>query len=119
MTKSYDYIIIGSGFGGSVTALRLAEKGYSFLVVEKGRRYRTEDFPNTNWNLKKYLWRSQIPPTSSHRIVTLLAPQPMSTSEEPTQSEAKKEYSERGSRGLERKILEQLYNLIYEFKRHP
>jgi cholesterol oxidase len=56
MEKIYDYIIIGSGFGGSVSAMRLAEKGYSVLVLEKGKRYRTEDFPKTNWNLPKYLW---------------------------------------------------------------
>lgn len=56
MKKVYDYIIIGSGFGGSVAALRLVEKGYSILVLEKGKRYRSEDFPRTNWNLRKYLW---------------------------------------------------------------
>ena len=53
---TYDYIIIGSGFGGSVSALRLAEKGYNVLVLEKGKHYHTEDFPRTNWNLRKYLW---------------------------------------------------------------
>ena len=53
---NYDYIIIGSGFGGSVSALRLAEKGYSVLVIEKGKRYQPQDFPKTNWNLRKYLW---------------------------------------------------------------
>ena len=52
----YDYIIIGSGFGGSVSALRLAEKGYQVLVLEKGKRYRSEDFPRTNWNIRKNLW---------------------------------------------------------------
>lgn len=52
----YDFIIIGSGFGGSVAALRLTEKGYSVLVIEKGKRYSHEDFPRTNWNLRKYLW---------------------------------------------------------------
>lgn len=56
MEKSYDYIVIGSGFGGSVSALRLAEKGYSVLVIEQGKRYRSADFPKTNWNLRKYLW---------------------------------------------------------------
>jgi cholesterol oxidase len=56
MRKTYDFIIIGSGFGGSVAALRLVEKGYSVLVIEKGKRYRSEDFPKTNWNLRKYLW---------------------------------------------------------------
>ena len=54
--KTYDYIIIGSGFGGSVSALRLAEKGYSVLVIEKGKWYHGEDFPKTNWHLKKWLW---------------------------------------------------------------
>lgn len=52
----YDYIVIGSGFGGSVAALRLAEKGYSVLVIEQGKRYAPSDFPKSNWNLKKYLW---------------------------------------------------------------
>lgn len=52
----YDYIIIGSGFGGSVSALRLSEKGYKVLVIEKGKWYRTEDFPKTNWSFSKWLW---------------------------------------------------------------
>lgn len=56
MTHDYDYIIIGSGFGGSVSALRLSEKGYKVLVVEKGKWYRPEDFAKTNWNLRKWLW---------------------------------------------------------------
>jgi len=56
MKKEYDYIIIGSGFGGSVSALRLAEKGYSVLVIEKGKRFEAKDFPKTNLNLKKWLW---------------------------------------------------------------
>lgn len=51
----YDYIIIGSGFGGSVSALRLAEKGYKVLVVEKGKWYRAE-FARTNWSFAKWLW---------------------------------------------------------------
>lgn len=52
----YDYIIIGSGFGGSVSALRLSEKGYKVLVIEKGKWFKAKDFPKTNWNLKKWLW---------------------------------------------------------------
>ena len=54
--EKYDVIIIGSGFGGSVSALRLAEKNYKVLVLEKGKRYHTKDFPKTNWNLRKFLW---------------------------------------------------------------
>lgn len=56
MTFDYDYIIIGSGFGGSVSALRLSEKGYKVLVVEKGKWYNAEDFAKSNWNLKRWLW---------------------------------------------------------------
>ncbi len=56
MHLEYDYIIIGSGFGGSVSALRLSEKGYRVLVIEKGKWYRAEDFPRTNWHFSKWLW---------------------------------------------------------------
>jgi cholesterol oxidase len=56
LKETYDYIIIGSGFGGSVSALRLAEKGYSVLVIEKGRRFESADFPKTNWDLRRWLW---------------------------------------------------------------
>ncbi|MEI6049743.1 MAG: GMC family oxidoreductase [Bacteroidota bacterium] len=52
----YDYIVIGSGFGGSVASLRLAEKGYTVLTLEQGKRYNPGDFPKTNWKLTKYLW---------------------------------------------------------------
>lgn len=55
----YDYVIIGSGFGGSVSALRLSEKGYKVLIIEKGKWFKSEDFPKTNWNLKKWLWFPQ------------------------------------------------------------
>jgi len=58
--KDYDYIVIGSGFGGSVAALRLVEKGYKVAVIEQGKRYRSKDFPKTNWNFRKYFWIPKI-----------------------------------------------------------
>ena len=52
----FDWLVIGSGFGGSVSALRLAEKGYRVGVIERGRRYRDEDLPKSTWELGKYFW---------------------------------------------------------------
>jgi cholesterol oxidase len=52
----YDYVVIGSGFGGSVSAMRLTEKGYSVMVLERGKRFRDQDFAKTNWLVWKYLW---------------------------------------------------------------
>ncbi len=52
----FDHVIVGSGFGGSVSALRLTEKGYRVLVLERGKRWRDQDFPTTNWIFWKYLW---------------------------------------------------------------
>lgn len=51
-----DYIVVGSGFGGSVAALRLAEKGYSVLVIEQGRRFNSQNLPKTTWDFKNWLW---------------------------------------------------------------
>ncbi|MCA9122274.1 MAG: GMC family oxidoreductase [Planctomycetaceae bacterium] len=56
----FDYIVIGSGFGGSVSALRLAEKGYSVAVIERGKRWRNDEFPKTNWNLRKFVWAPKL-----------------------------------------------------------
>jgi len=52
----YDWLVIGSGFGGSVSALRLAEKGYHVAVLERGRRYRPQDLPQSAWQSNKYTW---------------------------------------------------------------
>ena len=56
MKADYDYVVIGSGFGGSVSALRLAEKGYSVCVLEKGRRFSEADLPKSNWDLRNWFW---------------------------------------------------------------
>jgi cholesterol oxidase len=56
----YDVVIVGSGFGGSVTALRLAEKGYRVHVIESGRRFADEDFAKTSWDLRRYLWAPRL-----------------------------------------------------------
>jgi cholesterol oxidase len=53
-------VVVGSGFGGSVTALRLAEKGYDVHVLESGRRFRDEDFARTSWDLRRYLWAPRL-----------------------------------------------------------
>ena len=68
MEKIYDYIIIGSGFGGSVSAMRLTEKGYSVLILEKGKRFNDNDFAKTNWQYWKYLW---IPAIRAHGILQI------------------------------------------------
>jgi len=60
MQPDYDVLIIGSGFGGSVTALRLTEKGYRVGVLEAGRRFSDEEFAKTSWNLRKFLWAPKL-----------------------------------------------------------
>ncbi len=56
----HDVVVIGSGFGGSVAALRLTEKGYKVAVLEAGKRFRDEDFAKTSWRLRKFLWMPQL-----------------------------------------------------------
>ncbi|HEX5609440.1 MAG TPA: GMC family oxidoreductase [Solirubrobacterales bacterium] len=56
----YDWIVVGSGFGGSVSALRLAEKGYSVAVLECGKRFADKDFPKSTWDLRRYFWAPRL-----------------------------------------------------------
>ncbi|ALG13797.1 GMC family oxidoreductase N-terminal domain-containing protein [Kibdelosporangium phytohabitans] len=56
----YDVIVVGSGFGGSVAALRLTEKGYRVAVVEAGRRFADDEFAKTSWDLRRYLWAPAV-----------------------------------------------------------
>jgi len=56
----YDWIVIGSGFGGSVSALRLAEKGYRVAVLECGRRFEDHELPRSTWDLRRYFWAPRL-----------------------------------------------------------
>ena len=58
--EHYDVLVVGSGFGGSVTALRLSEKGYRVGVLEAGRRFADEDFAATSWDLPRFLWAPRL-----------------------------------------------------------
>ncbi|MEV4636985.1 GMC family oxidoreductase [Actinoplanes sp. NPDC049548] len=67
----YDIVVVGSGFGGSVTALRLAEKGYRVGVLEAGRRYTPETLPKTSWDLRAFLWAPALGLRGIQRITLL------------------------------------------------
>ena len=56
----FDVIVVGSGFGGSVSALRLTEKGYRVAVLEAGARFEDSDFADTSWDVKNYLFRPEV-----------------------------------------------------------
>jgi cholesterol oxidase len=66
----YDWMIVGSGFGGSVSALRLAEKGYSVGVLECGRRFADDEFPSTTADLKSYFWNPKVGMKGIFRMTT-------------------------------------------------
>jgi cholesterol oxidase len=66
-----DVAVVGSGFGGSVAALRLAEKGYRVTVLEAGRRFRPADFPTTSWDVRNFLWAPMLGCTGIQRISVL------------------------------------------------
>ncbi|HEX3173359.1 MAG TPA: GMC family oxidoreductase [Solirubrobacterales bacterium] len=70
MTHDYDWIVVGSGFGGSVSALRLAEKGYSVAVLECGKRFRDEDFPKSTWDSRRYFWAPRLGMKGIFRLST-------------------------------------------------
>jgi len=56
----FDFIVIGSGFGGSVSTLRLTEKGYKVAVIEMGRRWAPQSFPHTSWSIHRWFWRPSL-----------------------------------------------------------
>lgn len=60
VSHDVDVLVVGSGFGGSVAALRLTEKGYRVAVLEAGRRFADEDFPKTSWHLRDFLWAPRL-----------------------------------------------------------
>jgi cholesterol oxidase len=66
----FDWLVIGSGFGGSVSALRLAEKGYSVGVMECGRRFADDEMPRSTWDLRRYFWNPRLGLRGIFRLTT-------------------------------------------------
>ena len=71
MRADYDVVVVGSGFGGAVAALRLAEKGYGVAVLEEGRRFEPDDLPKTSWHVRDYLWAPRLGCRGIQRITPL------------------------------------------------
>ncbi len=67
----FDVVVVGSGFGGSVAALRLTEKGYRVAVLEAGRRFADDEFPRTSWQLRRFLWAPRLGCFGIQRITML------------------------------------------------
>jgi len=65
VSNDFDVLVVGSGFGGSVSALRLTEKGYRAGVIEAGRRFDTDTLPKTSWNRRKFLWAPRTGATNT------------------------------------------------------
>ena len=70
-------VVIGSGFGGSVAALRLVEKGYSVLVLEAGRRFADDEFPRTSWRVRTFLWAPRLGWYGIQRLTLLRGAHPL------------------------------------------
>ena len=68
MDFHYDVVVIGSGFGGSVSALRLTEKGYRVGVLEAGRRFTADTLPKNSWHLRSFVWAPKLGCTGIQRI---------------------------------------------------
>jgi len=66
----YDWVVVGSGFGGSVSALRLAEKGYRVAVLECGKRFKDKDFPKSTWDVRRYFWAPRVGLRGIFRLTT-------------------------------------------------
>src|SRR5918993_4282121 len=73
----YDVVVIGSGFGGSVAALRLVEKGYSVLVLEAGRRFADDEFPRASWRVRTFLWAPRLGWYGIQRLTLLRGAHPL------------------------------------------
>ena len=69
--REYDVVVVGSGFGGAVAALRLTEKGYRVAVLEEGRRFEPRDFAKTSWRLRDFLWAPRLGCRGIQRITLL------------------------------------------------
>jgi cholesterol oxidase len=69
--REFDVVVVGSGFGGAVAALRLTEKGYRVAVLEEGRRFEPEDFPKTSWWVRDYLWAPRLGCRGIQRVTPL------------------------------------------------
>ena len=71
MERDFDVVIIGSGFGGSVSALRIVEKNYRVCILEAGRRFADKDFPKTSWRISKFLYAPRLGLRGIQRIHAL------------------------------------------------
>src|SRR2546421_8394283 len=69
--RDFDIVVVGSGFGGSVAALRATEKGYRVAVLEAGRRFEPEDFARTSWDVRRFLWVPRLGCRGIQRLTLL------------------------------------------------